>query len=133
MRARLTRELIAHRGFGFVAVEADWPDAARIDDYVLGGKRRSSHDFVPFERFPRWMWRNHEVHDFVDWLRAGPVAPGFESVLIAGDPERAARAQREVHGIVIDDQTWAELVAAGAKGGVPSASLWDPAADRRRE
>jgi len=59
-----------------------------------------------------------EAVAFVDWLRAGPVAPGFESVLIAGDPERAARAQREVHGIVIDDQTWAELVAAGAKVGV---------------
>jgi uncharacterized oxidoreductase len=59
-----------------------------------------------------------EAVAFVDWLRAGPVAPGFESVLIAGDPERAARAHREVHGIVIDDQTWAELVAAGNKVGV---------------
>ena len=37
MRARITRELIARRGFQFVAVEADWPDAARVDDYVLGG------------------------------------------------------------------------------------------------
>ncbi|MDB5216660.1 MAG: Protein-L-isoaspartate O-methyltransferase, partial [Myxococcaceae bacterium] len=36
MRARITRELIARKGFSFVAVEADWPDAARIDDYVLG-------------------------------------------------------------------------------------------------
>ena len=70
MRTRITRELIARRGFTFVAVEADWPDAARINDYVLGGKRRSAHDFVPFERFPRWMWRNHETHDFVDWLSA---------------------------------------------------------------
>jgi protein-L-isoaspartate(D-aspartate) O-methyltransferase len=70
MRARLTRELIARRGFEFVAVEADWPDAERIDDYVLGGRRRSTLDFTPFERFPTWMWRNEEVHEFVDWLRA---------------------------------------------------------------
>ena len=70
MRARITRELITRRGFQFIAVEADWPDAARIDDYVLGGARRSTLDFVPFARFPRWMWRNEEVHDFVDWLRA---------------------------------------------------------------
>src|SRR5579863_10501978 len=35
MRARISRELIARRGFDFVAVEADWPEAARIDDYVL--------------------------------------------------------------------------------------------------
>ena len=38
----LARELIETRGFSFVAAEADWPDAARVDDYVRGGKRRSS-------------------------------------------------------------------------------------------
>jgi protein-L-isoaspartate(D-aspartate) O-methyltransferase len=70
MRGRITRELIARRGFQFVAVEADWPDAARIDDYVLGGPRRSNLDLTPFARFPTWMWRNEEVHAFVDWLRA---------------------------------------------------------------
>ncbi len=69
-RARITRELIVRRGFDFVAVEADWPDAARIDDYVLGNVRRSSLDFKPFERFPSWMWRNEDVHDFIQWLRA---------------------------------------------------------------
>ena len=70
MRARITRELIARRGFDFVAVEGDWPDASRVDDYVLGGARRSTLEFTPFARFPTWMWRNEEVHDFVDWLRA---------------------------------------------------------------
>ncbi len=70
MRSRISAELIARRGFQFVAVEADWPDAARIDEYVLGGKRRSSVEFTPFARFPTWMWRNEEVHHFIDWLRA---------------------------------------------------------------
>ncbi|MEA2750568.1 MAG: hypothetical protein QOI41_4711 [Myxococcales bacterium] len=71
MRARITRELIARKGFSFVAVEADWPDAARIDDYVLGRTRHVRLlEFTPFERFPTWMWRNQEVHDFVEWLRA---------------------------------------------------------------
>ena len=70
MRARLTQELISRRGFAFVAVEADWPDAARIDDYVKGDVRPSRHEFVPFARFPTWMWRNDEVHAFVEWLRA---------------------------------------------------------------
>ena len=40
-----------------------------------------------------------------------------EAVQLAGDPERAARAQRQQHGIAIDAQTWADLVAAGAKVG----------------
>lgn len=70
MRARITRELITRRGFQFVAVEADWPDASRIDDYVLGGSPRSSLPFTPFERFPTWMWRNEEVEQLVEWLRA---------------------------------------------------------------
>jgi len=70
MRARITKELIERRGFDFVAVEADWPDAARVGDYVLGGPHRSSLSFRPFARFPTWMWRNQEVNVFVSWLRA---------------------------------------------------------------
>jgi protein-L-isoaspartate(D-aspartate) O-methyltransferase len=74
MRAEITKALIERRGFDFVAVEADWPDAARIDDYVLGDERRSRVAFRPFSRFPTWMWRNQEVHDFVDWLRRRNLA-----------------------------------------------------------
>lgn len=70
MRARISRELIERRGFDFVAVEADWPDAARIDSWVLGGKRLSHVDFTPFSRFPTWMWKNEEVQRFAMWLRA---------------------------------------------------------------
>lgn len=58
-----------------------------------------------------------EALAFVDWLRQSPAAPGHEGVRIAGEPERAARVQREKAGIVIDDQTWAEIVAAGGKVG----------------
>lgn len=59
-----------------------------------------------------------EALAFVDWLGRSPAAPGHESVRIAGDPERQARAEREKAGIAIDGQTWAEIVAAGAKVGV---------------
>ncbi|MEZ5367156.1 MAG: protein-L-isoaspartate(D-aspartate) O-methyltransferase, partial [Bryobacterales bacterium] len=69
MRARITRELIERGLADFVAVEADWPDASRIDDYVLGEERRSTVEFVPFSRFPTWMWRNEETHAFIEWLR----------------------------------------------------------------
>ncbi|WP_341922306.1 malate/lactate/ureidoglycolate dehydrogenase [Polaromonas sp. YR568] len=59
-----------------------------------------------------------EALAFVDWLRAGPVASGFDAVQIAGDPERAYRAQRQDQGIAVDAQTWQEIVAAGRKVGV---------------
>ena len=70
MRARITKALIERLGFTFVAVEADWPDAARINDYVLDDSRRPTVDFRPFSRFPTWMWRNEEVDAFVGWLRS---------------------------------------------------------------
>ena len=74
MRARITRDLIEKRGFDFVAVEADWPDAARVDELVMGDPPRSGAALRPFERFPRWMWRNREVYDFAAWLRVHNAA-----------------------------------------------------------
>jgi protein-L-isoaspartate(D-aspartate) O-methyltransferase len=68
MRARITRELIVHRGFTIVAVEADWPDATWIDRYVRHAPTPPSSD-RPFTRFPTWMWRNREVLEFVEWMR----------------------------------------------------------------
>jgi hydroxycarboxylate dehydrogenase B len=56
-----------------------------------------------------------EALAFVDWLKQSPPAPGAEGVLLAGEPERAARAEREREGIAIDDTTWKEIVAAGTK------------------
>ena len=35
-RARITRRLIREKGFTAVAVEADWPDAYRVNRYVRG-------------------------------------------------------------------------------------------------
>ena len=68
MRARITRELIEHKGFDFVAIEGDWPDTARIDQHVRGGQSEAD-PWSGFTRFPTWMWRNEEVREFVDWLR----------------------------------------------------------------
>src|SRR5215210_1602134 len=67
-RAAITRRLIAKHRFTIVAVEADWPDAARIDRYVRHRGSEPSPEQA-FARFPTWMWRNIEVRDFVDWLR----------------------------------------------------------------
>jgi protein-L-isoaspartate(D-aspartate) O-methyltransferase len=67
MRARITQQLIENRGFNFVAVEADWPDAARVDHYVRHFDAPPSA-WTAFARFPTWMWRNEDVGAFVDWL-----------------------------------------------------------------
>jgi erythromycin esterase-like protein len=67
-RTQISRRLIEN-GFRIVAVEADWPDAARIDRYVRHKAPEPSREQA-FARFPTWMWRNEEVREFVDWLRA---------------------------------------------------------------
>ena len=43
-RARITRRLIDECGFTAVAVEADWPDAYRVNRYVLGLSEDASAD-----------------------------------------------------------------------------------------
>jgi len=68
MRERISRELIERKGFRFVAIEGDWPDAARVDHYVRHLEYPPS-EWTAFARFPTWMWRNTEVRSFVDWLR----------------------------------------------------------------
>jgi erythromycin esterase-like protein len=71
-RAQITKRLIEEKGFTAVAVEADWPDAYRVNRYV----RSTTYDpdandaLSGFKRFPTWMWRNSVVLDFVEWLRA---------------------------------------------------------------
>jgi erythromycin esterase-like protein len=79
-RARITHRLIEERGFDAVAVEADWPDALRVNDYVKrrGADRDADAALAGFAgRFPTWMWRNREVLAFVERLRASRRNAGF--------------------------------------------------------
>ena len=70
-RAELTRALIVGHGFNVVAVEADWPDAYRVNRWVRLAADESGAETAldDFTRFPRWMWRNADVVAFVRWLR----------------------------------------------------------------
>jgi erythromycin esterase-like protein len=72
LRAQITKRLVLEAGFAAVAVEADWPDAWRVNRFVRGlGSDVDAVDALgDFERFPSWMWRNADVLDFVGWLRA---------------------------------------------------------------
>ena len=72
IRADITRRLIEEKGFTTVAVEADWPDAYRVNRFVRGERGDADADAAlgGFRRFPTWMWRNTDVLDFVRWLRA---------------------------------------------------------------
>jgi erythromycin esterase-like protein len=82
VRAEITKYMIKNHGFNIVAVEADWPDAENVDRYVrhrpgLGQGTAETIQMAEkegrepaFLRFPTWMWRNTEVHDFLEWMRS---------------------------------------------------------------
>ncbi|MGE3705625.1 MAG: erythromycin esterase family protein [Vicinamibacterales bacterium] len=137
-RAFITRRLIAEKGFAAVVVEADWPDAYRVNRFVRG--QGADQDAVSalgdFGRFPTWMWRNADVLDFIGWLRtfndgrrpedrAGfygmdlySLRASMEAVLRyldKVDPDGAARARRR-YGCF--DQFGEELQGYGYAAGV---------------
>ena len=70
-RAAITKKLIGEKQFSAVAVEADFPDAYRVNRYVrgAGGDQSAIESLGEFQRFPRWMWRNRTVLDFVEWMK----------------------------------------------------------------
>jgi uncharacterized oxidoreductase len=67
----------------------------------------------PIERFEA------EALAFVDSLRAAPPRAGFARVLLAGDPERTSRAQRERDGVPVDATTWQQILRAAERLRVP--------------
>jgi erythromycin esterase-like protein len=71
-RADITLRLIREKGFNAVAVEADWPDAHRINCYIRGRSTDQTAEAAlgDFQRFPLWMWRNTSVRELVGRLRA---------------------------------------------------------------
>jgi len=70
-RAQITQRLICERGFVAVAIEADWPDAYRVNRFVQCDNTDAdlAQSLSGFKRFPTWMWRNADVLKFLTWLR----------------------------------------------------------------
>ena len=149
-RALITKRLIREKGFNAVAVEADWPDAYRVNRFVHGegDDPDPEHALLGFQRFPEWMWRNADVLDFVGWLRDhnADVATRERQVGFFGldlyslhksmdevirylekiDPEEAANAKRRygcMHRHGPDPQDYGLLVGSGMSEGCREAVL----------
>ena len=52
-----------------------------------------------------------EIDAMISWVKSAKPADQDLPVLVAGEPERIARAERIANGIEIDDTTWAQLSA----------------------
>src|SRR5215203_2923499 len=118
-RARITERLIREKGFDAVAIEGDWHDAFRVNQYVrgqgvrvLGGDASAEAALSGFREFPGWMWGNTEVRDLVEWLR--------EHNASRAAAERVGFYGLDVYGVV-----------GSADAVVGSLERLDPAAARR--
>jgi len=67
MKHRVVRYLATKKGFTVFAIEANMPEAYRVNDYVLTGRGdpRALLDGMYF-----WTWDTHEVLDMIEWMRA---------------------------------------------------------------
>ncbi|NDC41626.1 MAG: Ldh family oxidoreductase, partial [Chitinophagia bacterium] len=59
------------------------------------------------------------MDNWIARFRAAAPAPGYEKVLIPGDPEREMDAHRRVTGIPIHESVWEGLLAMSKQYGVP--------------
>ncbi|HYP15008.1 MAG TPA: erythromycin esterase family protein [Bryobacteraceae bacterium] len=139
-RAAITRMLIEEKGFNAVLVEADWPDAYRVNNFVRvrGEDATVEQALSSFDKFPQWMWGNTDVRDFTGWLRehnaAAVTHTGFYGMDVYSlfrsrdavlryldeiDPEEARRARERyapLEQLGDDPQWYGYMVALGRLG-----------------
>jgi uncharacterized oxidoreductase len=58
------------------------------------------------------------VEELVAWCKSSRRAPGFDEILVAGEPEARSLARRRAEGITLDETTWAQIASAAASVGV---------------
>ena len=60
-----------------------------------------------------------EIDAVAGYSRRSPPAPGFERILMPGEPENLSRAQRRKEGIPLDTKSLSDILAAAIEAGVP--------------
>ncbi|MGI8688292.1 MAG: erythromycin esterase family protein [Thermomicrobiales bacterium] len=66
MKHRLLRFLVTQMGFTIFAMEADWPAANRVNDYIHGG---TGDPAVLLKGLYLWPWITQEMLDLIRWMR----------------------------------------------------------------
>jgi erythromycin esterase len=73
MKARILRFLVEEMGFDAFAIEASWPEANRLNDYVRTGVGDSA-ELLSGLYF--WTWRTEAVLEMIEWMREHNAAGG---------------------------------------------------------
>jgi len=72
MKHRMLEFLVREMGFSVFAIESEWAEATRIDQYVHTGQG-NAHTLLTGLYF--WTWRTQEVLDMIEWMRAYNADP----------------------------------------------------------
>ncbi|MDP6352751.1 MAG: malate/lactate/ureidoglycolate dehydrogenase [Alphaproteobacteria bacterium] len=64
-----------------------------------------------------------EIDGITARVKASPPEPGVDAVMVAGDPERKSRAEREADGIPIDATTWEQIIDAADSVGLSATAV----------
>jgi erythromycin esterase len=70
-RSAITKKLIEEKGFDFIAVEGDWVDSYKVNQFINGQKQDSFAVIELLKQYDRWpssMWGNYETAGLVHWL-----------------------------------------------------------------
>ncbi len=66
MKQRILRYLVQHMGFTAFALEASFPEAEAVDEYVRTGK---GDPYALLSRLYQWSWNTQEMLELVEWMR----------------------------------------------------------------
>jgi erythromycin esterase len=70
-RAAITRKLIEEKGFDFMAIEGDWDDSYKINQFIQKTEDDSVAAIEVLKQYDRWpssMWGNYEMVPLLQWL-----------------------------------------------------------------
>ncbi len=115
-------DIVAHKGFALsmmvdilsgVISNAGFSreDASRIGNGVFLTVINIS-TFMPIEEFAA------QIKTLIEFIKSSELAPGFDEILIPGEPEARTRKKRLAEGIFIDDETWKQIIEAGKSVGI---------------
>lgn len=93
-RAEMSRQLIEKGNVGFIAFEGDFDAFEKLDRYVRlreGAGESAREILMSFNRWPRWMWANEDMVDFVEWVRSYNSGRPFA--------KRVALVGKDVYGL----------------------------------
>jgi uncharacterized oxidoreductase len=111
-----------HKGFGLaMVVEILGGILARAGYGRPGASRFSNGTFIVVIDISAFVDPGQfrtEVDDLLAYVKSAPTAPGVEAIFYPGEPEAMEQQRRERDGILLEDETWQQIMALAQELGI---------------